>query len=822
MERSDFIEQPTTTLSFVEDFEFIPHPKIKAYPYTSDKTVPLYSNLYKLNFTKSFDLYEYSLKFNDTDTHLSTGFRKKIISKINKELKKEYGSFFFTGSSIFSTNKIKEVKNFNIDYKSIDYLIFIQPTENIINLKEMTENNSFDQHAKTVVELLIKDILKANKFLKFFKNLYGKKIDEKTINSKNNSVSLFPGFTTKVLSLPEGLFLNVDIKNKILSADNCLTIMSKFCPRGVNVTNTESYKKLNNYFKDRCIETTHTNQKMKIESISRDRTPKNTALNLQGEHVNLVKFYKKVFNIDLNPDQPLFIIKKKNDNDNRCITIPPQVCLLSGLTDDMSQDFHLMRDIADYTKMKPENKVSAINDVLRLLKEKEKIIKVNPETKETITYKSPFEKLIEYGLEIKSITSLVKGRLMDDPVILAKKDSVVKNISRPFDVLDSKPIKSLIFYHPLYKYLSDDLIKLMNTAGEGYGIKNTITDAVPVKSEVPSDWITEIKKKFTKKYNIVIVILDDYMKGLGFYEYMKKFSLEGSGYPFQIILEKSITSKNKLSIVSNILLQCNTKIGGSSYKMMLPKEIQKKNLMIIGVDTSHRGDDRTAIAMCATIDGAFTQYYNKNEIVKESNNSIRILPIASFIKEAIAKYHSENDDIPGGIVIYRQGVSKEQKYQLINEIKHIDYLLKGTGQDDTFKDTPIPYYYVLVNKKTSLKFFEISKDNRYSSKDNFENPEPGLLVAERISDLDVFEFFIQPQKVNSGSATPTCFHVAYGDLNCPEIIPKLTYDLCYLYCNWRGPVRIPAPLKYAEKLSKTMSKVGDSLHNNAKTGLLFI
>ena len=69
-----------------------------------------------------------------------------------------------------------------------------------------------------------------------------------------------------------------------------------------------------------------------------------------------------------------------------------------------------------------------------------------------------------------------------------------------------------------------------------------------------------------------------------------------------------------------------------------------------------------------------------------------------------------------------------------------------------------------------------------------------------------YEFYIQPQEVTGGSATPTCFHVAYGNMNSPEFIPKFTFDLCHTYANWQGPVRIPNVIKAAEKLSKMTSK----------------
>ena len=71
-----------------------------------------------------------------------------------------------------------------------------------------------------------------------------------------------------------------------------------------------------------------------------------------------------------------------------------------------------------------------------------------------------------------------------------------------------------------------------------------------------------------------------------------------------------------------------------------------------------------------------------------------------------------------------------------------------------------------------------------------------------IINKNFFEFYLQPQEVTEGSAVPVCYHVAYGNLNYPEIILNLTFDLCHIYMNWQGAIRVPNVLKAAEKLAK--------------------
>jgi aubergine-like protein len=269
----------------------------------------------------------------------------------------------------------------------------------------------------------------------------------------------------------------------------------------------------------------------------------------------------------------------------------------------------------------------------------------------------------------------------------------------------------------------------------------------------------------------------------------------------------------------------NTKIGGVSCVADFQEEIKKQNLMVVGVDSSgyeESGKLFQNISFCASLDEYFTNYVNKKTAVTIEDYDNTNLPIANFMETALAEYFKIHKKFPGGVIIYRQGISHGQKNYLKSEIEQLQKIFNGESEQKCYKDIKIKYYYVLVNKKPTLKFFEEStynnKKNRNNDKGIYDNPDSGLLICDKLISSDKFEFYIQPQKVSQGTATPTCFQVEYGNMNAPEILPKLTFDLCFLYSNWRGPVRVPAPLKYAEKLAKSKAGVNDAI----KTTLSYI
>ena len=103
------------------------------------------------------------------------------------------------------------------------------------------------------------------------------------------------------------------------------------------------------------------------------------------------------------------------------------------------------------------------------------------------------------------------------------------------------------------------------------------------------------------------------------------------------------------------------------------------------------------------------------------------------------------------------------------------------------------FFYMCVNKKTISKFFEM-----YDNK-NLNNPTSGMTIDSGVTSSDRYEFFIQPQKVNQGTASPVEFTCLFDNTNLPiEIVEKLTYNFTYYYWNWSGPVRLPSILKFTE------------------------
>ena len=506
-----------------------------------------------------------------------------------------------------------------------------------------------------------------------------------------------------------------------------------------------------------------------------------------------------------NQEQPLILVRRTDSQgDPLNLYFVPELCSLAGLEDESTKDGYFMRELAKYTKLEPFDRVNKTNEFLKLLTDSKRSEKYPDKL-------SAKEKSELYGIEVIPVNDLFTAYYMKETKLMGGKNTSVKSSDRTFPVLEKENMQNwLCFYEKSNYNDAENLYNTLSKASKAFNLKIAEPEWIEMPNKsTAKDWTDTADDYFGKgqkrEFDFVVFLLG---KNDRIYTQLKKHSLCKNGYVSQVVKAASLRKKNSMSVCSKILLQINAKLGGVSYQTVIDKTISDRKLMVVGVDSSHIKGKRTGVAMVATTNENFTDFFNKEEIIDEKNNKEQLqYCVSSFIDQAIAAYNKENKENPKGIVIYRQGVSLQQKEFLKTEIEQIDLACKTKN---------ILYYYILVNTKTTFKFFE--KSNK-----GYSNPGSGLLIIDGVTNRNFFEFYIQPQEVTQGSATPTCFHVAFGNLDFPEMIPKFTFDLCHIYSNWQGTVRIPNVIKAAEKLSKMTAKytLGE-LHSNLKKGQAYL
>lgn len=775
--------------------QFLAKPSMKPsqLPYVNNSK-KIYSNLYKMTLTKPLKVYQYPFHLDPPIASEDVLMRETLFKYANRELKEIYGDCFQTGDLLYSFKKVTDVKTVKILHRrtNIEYTMIIQP-----NSQEICPNASLidsDPLGKQCLELMLRNILQCNPNLAFYRNLMVNISQHRIVQSDKTKIQFFPGFTTSFMLTANGTFLNVTLKNKILSTETILEIMAQ-----MNYKTKQGQDKIKKYLIDRSFKTKYSNRNYTIEDISFDKTPHNATINKDGHTLNLMNYYKVAHSIDIqNKDQPLLIVTRMGSQDQKVtLYFVPELCYLCGLDDSAIRDRNFMQSLAEFTKLKPDERVRNTNNFISLLGETKRIVISDKKKKETIVEQpSSKERKDYFGFDIQPAKNQFDGYYMTPVCLVSGKQTIHLN-NKTFTIAKAVTMnKWLCFYDKKNYNDADYLSKSLIQASKGFKLVIQEPEWVEMTSYYADDWTATVDDYMKEgTYQFVLFVID---RNDALYSPLKIHSLVKKGYISQVVKTGSL-KKNALSVCSKILLQLNAKLGGYSYTVDFETKVKQMNLMVVGVDSSHVSGKRTGVALVASVNKDLTQFFNKEIILNEETKIQLHFSVQKFLVEAIQTYFELNKQLPGGVIIYRQGVSNGQKQYLQNEVGKIYQFLSGQSLDQLLKGTKIPFYYILVNTKTTLKFFEIAGQS-------YSNPEPGLVIMDGVTNPDHFEFYIQPQNVTGGSATPTCYHVAYGTMNFPEFLPKFTFDLCHLYANWQGPVRIPHVLKAAEKLSKMTAK----------------
>lgn len=124
-----------------------------------------------------------------------------------------------------------------------------------------------------------------------------------------------------------------------------------------------------------------------------------------------------------------------------------------------------------------------------------------------------------------------------------------------------------------------------------------------------------------------------------------------------------------------------------------------------------------------------------------------------------------------------------------------------------------------MNTRVKAKFVQ-------SEGGRLQNPKPGMVLDHTVLKKDAHEFYLVATNCRQGVPTPAHYSVIVDDIKIgSEAVQEIAYKLSYLYYNFSGAVKIPAPIKYAYRLATMVGERGNSVphkHYDNIKGLFFI
>ncbi|XP_055349505.1 piwi-like protein 1 [Paramacrobiotus metropolitanus] len=616
-------------------------------------------------------------------------------------------------------------------------------------------------------------------------------------------VEIWPGIETSI-GRCEGDELLMQIDQRFLAArketalDVLRRVMLKHKDDGELLGRTEVAKALIG----QVVVTPYNNLTYRVESIDWATAPVSLST-VSGPHGKMtfqqyfVQHYGAAGHItDL--QQPLLVSQPANRALRRAgtheIRLVPELCRMTGYTEQMRSDVRMMQAVARHTKLDPPRRKAATEAFIHRLT-------TNSNVQQTIHAWD-----VEYGKELVG----VEGRRLRPPQLQqsgkefsydAGKAEWGREVrSHPLQQTVT-PVRSwLVLVTEQHRANVMGFVRLLLDVAVGMGVHYNQPELGIVTDAVQS-YIERVGKD-PRVLDLVLAVFatDDEQR----YSAFKQFMSCHRGIVSQVVLAKTIRGQpgTLRSVATSLCQQINAKMGGTSWILNFGFESYP---MVVGIHchADHR-EQKTVVVAAATYNRDLAQYHNADRFVDTDEQAMQ--SVASLIQECLENFRAKNGAYPADVLLYRGAISDGQLKKLIDtEVSGVRSVIGGLSTNKKIALT-----YMVVSRNVGTRFFQ-------ENGKTVGNPLPGTVVDRVVTRADRRDFFVVAQNVREGTASPTYYHVIVDDAGRKmDDLQLMTYRLCHLYYNWQGPICVPAALMCAKKHSQL---IAHNLHQSPATSL---
>ena len=612
-----------------------------------------------------------------------------------------------------------------------------------------------------------------------------------------HKLELWPGYITSIHAYEDQLLLMLDVSHKLLRTDSALDFLYDTYHTQTQNFQEQAMKQLVGM----VVLTRYNNNTYRVDDIEWNMNPQSTFTSSHtGETISFEEYYKKQYQIEIiDKEQPLLIHRAKKrrapplpgqtvgEQVEQIICLVPELCFMTGLTDNARSDFKVMKDVAIYTRLSARDRIKAL----------EKFV-INVQN--TPDARAELEK---WGLQLEKHMIDLDARILPVEKINFRNTSVSagreadwgRDLTKEHVITPVNINEWLLIFTKRDNQKAFEFYSAMSRVSAPMGITIEQPKIVELMDDRTDSYLRGIRENMMSTLQLVVAIFPTQRDDR--YSAIKKLCCIDSPIPSQVINSRTISNPSKLkSVAQKIALQINCKLGGELWALDIPL----KNLMVIGIDVYHdtaQGHNSIG-AFVASSNHICTRWYSRVTIQMKGQELVDGLK--TCLVAALRKYHECNGALPERIIVYRDGVGDGQMATVSDY--EVPQLLSCF---ETFTDYHPKFATVVVQKRINTRIF-------IQSEGTADNAPPGSIVDHTITRMGWYDFFLVSQHVRQGTVTPTHYNVVY-DNSClkPDHMQRLAYKLTHLYYNWPGTVRVPAPCQYAHKLAFL---VGQSLHKS--------
>ena len=307
---------------------------------------------FKLSSNSSKTYFKYDVAFQPEIPGDAQKMRRQAIRKARPQLEEKLGFFLFNCTMLYARENVNDPVEVEVQLDEQTYKV-------TVTCVQAVQNDSFE--AMSVYKKYFFNMVNNLRYVQLKKNFFNPKA-VRTIN-EGVEVEVWCGFNPTISLFENQILLNLSIVNRVIRTETALDLLNNVCKESGN-----SKEAIDSAFKGLTVVTRYNGDKtFTIEGIDLEKNP-NDKFETKDGLVSYAEYYQKKYNKKVNPTQPLLVHK---DRKNNVIHLIPELCFLTGLTDEMRANFKLMSKMAEITKGNPKVKVEESLSLLKSIKENE-------------------------------------------------------------------------------------------------------------------------------------------------------------------------------------------------------------------------------------------------------------------------------------------------------------------------------------------------------------------------------------------------------------------------------------------------------------------
>ncbi|KAJ8686462.1 hypothetical protein QAD02_022256 [Eretmocerus hayati] len=735
------------------------------------RPIELRANYFKLLSTTDWCLNKYRV---DIEPEEDRNVIRKGLLRSHRET---LGAYIFDGSLLWTSNRLPEDGLELTSERQHDKQVML------IKIKPVGQMNRGDYECLQFFNIIMRKCLDYLELRLVGRNYFDAK---SKVLVRDFKLELWPGYVTSIRQHEQNILMCAEITHKVMRDETLLDVLAE-CYQ----SNRHDYQKI---FADQVIGcvvlTGYNNNTYRIDDVDFNVSPNSTFTRKDGSEIKYYDYYLNRYQIKIQDLRQPMLVSKSKPRDRRAgqaelVYLVPELCRSTGLTDAMRSDFRLMKALAEHTRVSPRDRVQ------KLMLFNSRLQSVPNVTKE----------LSDWNLKLDTQLVTIPARQLPADKILygnGASNEVPANASWNNDFRNKALKKAgkldewVVVYPNRNRRETEAFVNMLMRVGSGMHFQIDM----PVTFELSDDSAASYASKLEEikaNMNPMLIFCVVSNNRMDRYSAIKKKCCVDRPVPTQVVVAKTLNAKSVMSVATKVAIQMNCKIGGVAWTVSIPLT----GLMVVGFDVCHDTNQKNKDfgAMVASIDVNFGRYYSA--VSSHTSGEELSSDLSVNLCKALDQFKRYNNALPKRIVIYRDGVGDGQiPYVVKHEVTQLKAKL------ETVYDNPedIKLAYIIVTKKINTRLF--CGDPR-----NSQNPPPGTVVDDVITDPSKYDFFIVSQHVTQGTVSPTSYNVVEDTSGLDvDKIQRLTYKLCHMYFNWTGTVRVPAPCQYAHKLAFLVSQ----------------